>query len=103
MSTTTAKKITRHYGRILKQAHYPVKAIYLFGSQAKGQAHRWSDIDVAVISNRTRTNDDDRLALWQLRRAVDLRIEPYSFTQRDFGDHTNPLVNEILKTGIRIL
>ena len=40
--------------------------------------------------------------LMKLRRKFDTRIEPHPFNEKDF-DISNPLVNEILNTGIKIL
>lgn len=28
-----------------------LEAVYLFGSQARGNAHEWSDIDLAIVSS----------------------------------------------------
>ncbi|KKQ34263.1 MAG: Nucleotidyltransferase [Candidatus Nomurabacteria bacterium GW2011_GWB1_37_5] len=42
--------IIRHYSRILKQSGIGFEEIILFGSQAKGTARKWSDIDLAIVS-----------------------------------------------------
>jgi predicted nucleotidyltransferase len=79
-----------------------VEAAYLYGSQAKGTATRWSDIDVAVISpDFTGDLFQERLLLMRLAAQVDDRIEPYPFRPADF-DPTAPLVNEIRRTGVRV-
>ena len=52
MPEIKAKKIVKEYAEKLKEENYPFSAIYLFGSYAKGEAHKWSDIDVAVISEK---------------------------------------------------
>ncbi len=103
MSKLEAKKIVKRYSEELKKANYPFLAIYLFGSQAQGTAHKWSDIDVAVVSNRLRKNyDEGKFLLWDLRMDVDLRIEPHGFTEAEFKSDANPLVCEIKTTGIKI-
>jgi len=39
--------------------------------------------------------------MMKLRRRIDLRIEPHPFILSDFNQN-DPLVNEILKYGIRL-
>lgn len=103
MSQVEAKKIVKNYAKILKQNNYPLSAVYLFGSWAKNRAHDWSDIDVAVVTNRLNINNDQaRFDLRKYRRMVDTRIEPHGFGVKDFSDDTDPLIYEIKKTGIRI-
>ncbi|MCK5466226.1 nucleotidyltransferase domain-containing protein [Candidatus Parcubacteria bacterium] len=103
MSKIEAKKIVKKYAEKLKENNYPFSAIYLFGSYAKGQSHKWSDIDVAVISDKLRRNrDENENSLWHIRREVDSIIEPHGFTVKDFEDECDPMVYEIKKTGIKI-
>jgi len=103
MSRNEAKKIVRRYAQKLKEENFPFSALYLFGSQAKGKAKKWSDIDVAVVSGKLKHNrDKNRFLLWKLRRDVDIRIEPYGFTPESFKEIANPLVYEIKKTGIKV-
>ena len=96
--------IVKKYAEHLKKSGIKTDAIYLFGSHAKGNPHKWSDIDVAVISPYL---DDDytegRFRLWKLRRNIDLRIEPHGFTPEDWSDDANPMSYEIKKTGVRIV
>ncbi|MDP2630480.1 MAG: nucleotidyltransferase domain-containing protein [Candidatus Uhrbacteria bacterium] len=103
MSKVEAKKIIKRYAKALKEADYPFSALYLFGSYAKGRAHAWSDIDVAVVSDALKNDrDNTSFLLWKMRRAVDTRIEPHGFTVKEFANEADPLAYEIKKTGIRI-
>lgn len=103
MRKTEVKKIVEKYAEKLKEENYPFSAIYLFGSYAKGKAHKWSDIDVAVISEKLKKNrDQNENLLWHIRRNVDLMIEPYGFTAEDFQNRCDPIANEIKNTGIKI-
>ncbi|MFH0951288.1 MAG: nucleotidyltransferase domain-containing protein [bacterium] len=103
MSKLEAKKIVKKYSDKLKKADYPFSAVYLFGSYATGGAKKWSDIDVAVVSDRLKKNyDEGKFLLWDLRMDVDTRIEPHGFTEADFKANTNPLIYEIKTTGIKI-
>jgi len=79
-----------------------IEAAYLYGSQAKGTATEWSDIDVAVISPDFAGDlFQERLLLMRLAAEVDDRIEPHPFRPADF-DPTAPLVSEIRRTGVRV-
>lgn len=98
-----AKKIVKKYAEELKINRFPFEAIYLFGSFAKNRAHKWSDIDVAVVSDKLKTNWDKEDLLWHIRRKVNSRIEPIGFTVEDFQDENDPMVYEIKKYGIRIV
>jgi len=103
MSKVEAKKIVKEYAGKLREKNYPFSAVYLFGSYAKGKAHKWSDIDVAVVSDKMKRNrDKNRFLLWHIRREVDSMIEPHGFTVKDFEDECDPMVYEIKKTGIKI-
>ncbi|GJQ57462.1 MAG: nucleotidyltransferase domain-containing protein [Candidatus Scalindua sp. AMX11] len=79
-----------------------VEAIYLFGSYAKGNVHKSSDIDLAVISPDF-TNDrfEERIRLMKLSSNIDPRLEPVPFTPETFVDE-DPLAWEIKKEGIPV-
>lgn len=103
MSKTEVKNIVKKYAKKLTERGFPFAAVYLFGSFAKGKAHEWSDIDVAVVSDKLKRNEDqNRLFLWQTRRDVDIRIEPHGFTVKDFQNRIDPMVYEIKQTGIKV-
>jgi predicted nucleotidyltransferase len=65
--------------------------------------HVDSDIDIAVVSDGfTKNQTDNMLKLTRLRREIDTMIEPHPFLSKDFKK-TDSLVNEIIKTGIRLI
>ena len=78
-----------------------VEAAYLYGSQVKGVATEWSDIDVTVVSSDFADLFEERLVLMRLAAQVDDRIEPHPFRPQDFNANA-PLVNEIRRTGVRV-
>ena len=79
-----------------------IEAAYLYGSQTKGTATEWSDIDVALISPDFSADlFQERLALMRLAAQVDDRIEPHPFRPQDFNLDA-PLVSEIQRTGVRV-
>ncbi len=104
MSKTQVKNIAKEYAKKLRAEGYPFFAVYLFGSYAQGKANEWSDIDIAVISDKLKKNWwKNEILLSHLGLDVDLRIEPHGFTVEDFKDEYDPMVYEIKKTGIRIV
>ena len=79
-----------------------IEAAYLYGSQVKGTATEWSDIDIAVISPDFAADlFEERLLLMRLAAQVDDRIEPHPFRPEDFRP-TSPLASEIQRTGVRV-
>ncbi len=104
MSKDKVKKIVEKYAVKLRARKYPFSAVYLFGSYAKGKSHKWSDIDVAIISDRLKKDwNKNEDILWKYTIGVDSRIEPIGFTVKDFQDDSDPMVSEIKKTGIKIV
>jgi predicted nucleotidyltransferase len=73
----------------------------MFGSFAKGTNHEDSDIDIAIVVNNVSDIIDAQIDMMKMRRKIDLRIEPHPFMVNDFNIE-NPVVNEILKSGIQI-
>jgi predicted nucleotidyltransferase len=79
-----------------------LEAVYLYGSYAKGKARSWSDIDIAVVARNIQTDIfDERVRLLTLAAEIDDRLEPHPFRLENF-DETDPIVHEILRTGIRV-
>lgn len=96
------KKISE-YIKVLREDKLPIKKVILFGSYAKGTQHKWSDIDLCVISPKFENPFDAMQYLW-LKRIDDsgLTIEPIGFNSKGFNDKYSSLVYEIKKTGIEI-
>ena len=91
------------YIEVLKTEGVKIRRIYLYGSYAKGTFNEHSDIDLAIFldTNEIDGFEEDAM-LMKLRRKVDLRIEPHAFAKADL-EQPNPLVNEIIMTGQRII
>ncbi len=104
MSKTQVKNIAKEYANKLKAEGYPFSAIYLFGSYTQDRADKWSDIDIAVISDKLKRNWwKNEILLSHLSLEVDTRIEPHGFTVEDFKEGDDPMVHKIKKTGVKIL
>ena len=101
MDKETASQIARKYIEFIKKKDPNVKKAYIFGSCIKGTITEDSDIDLAIIFNNLADTFDMQVQLMKLRRKFDTRIEPHAFRESDF-QMSNPLANEILKTGVEI-
>ncbi|CAN2043496.1 Polymerase beta nucleotidyltransferase domain-containing protein [Candidatus Magnetomoraceae bacterium gMMP-1] len=84
------------YSNIVKK-YFSVKFVVLFGSYVNNRAREDSDIDLAVIVNKI---DKDYLEsaakLFQLRRNIDIMIEPILF---EAGNDPSGFLDQILEEG----
>lgn len=82
---------------------FPLKSAYLFGSYAKGNAREYSDIDLALVSDKfegSRFFDKKKLNKYILKTSADIQVHP--FTPENFTED-NPFVKEIVQTGQRLI
>jgi predicted nucleotidyltransferase len=80
-----------------------IVTVYLYGSQIKGTATDWSDIDLASVSPDFAADlFQERVDLLRLAAQIDDRIEPRLFRPDDFTNN-DPLVSEIRRTGVRLV
>jgi predicted nucleotidyltransferase len=92
----------KKYIELLKKNDYHIEKAYLYGSYAKGNFHKDSDIDLLLISKDfTGNRFKDSIELMKLGHAVDSRIEPMPYRPQDFND-ADPLVIEVKSTGKEI-
>ena len=101
MDKNDALNIASQFATLVK-TNYDCKQIFLFGSYVNENFHDESDIDIAVILKEFENPIDVQLELMRLRRKIDSRIEPHPFREKDFNS-SNPLVQEIMKYGKRIV
>jgi len=91
--------VKRFLGK-LNEIGINIEKAYLYGSYVKGKQHKWSDIDVALISSDfSEDRFDERVRLTMIASEIDDRIEPVPFRPDNFVDE-DPLVWEIKKSGI---
>ena len=96
------KKIIRDFLNELELNDIPIKQAVLFGSYSKGNFHKWSDIDIALVSDIFEgIRIVDRKKIRRIKLNVSNNIEVMPFRSQDFNPD-DPFVKEILETGIRI-
>lgn len=97
------QQIISQYLSSLKEHGFHIEDAILFGSYASGQANQWSDIDLALVSSEfegVRFFDKNKIRKITISVSTDLEVLP--FNPKDFTP-SNPLVKEILETGIRVV
>ncbi len=97
MDKREALEVAAQYANLVKSKYDFIRVI-LFGSYAKENYHKESDIDIAVILKDFNKLNDVQVDLMRLRRKVDSRIEPHPIREKDFNVN-NPIANEIIKYG----
>lgn len=91
--------VVRTYLRNLQAHGLVVRFGVVFGSQARGQATPWSDIDLIVVSPRfdsVRDRQDIGL-LWRTAARTDSRIEPIPCGERQWREDTSSAIIEIAR------
>lgn len=99
VDSTTLEKVKKYLSVIPKELG--VRKAFLFGSYARGTQQQGSDIDIALIMDGFSDPVSVQFQLLQLRRKIDLRIEPHPIRYSDFNPD-NPFAYEIEKTGFEL-
>ncbi|MEA3359326.1 MAG: nucleotidyltransferase domain-containing protein, partial [Thermodesulfobacteriota bacterium] len=75
------KKTIDKYLQLLNRNNIPIKDAILFGSYAKGSYQKWSDIDIALVSDiflGDRIDDKDKIRSITLSVSSEIDIIPFS-------------------------
>lgn len=103
MGRKKINKEIKQYILRLKKAIDPEKVI-LFGSFARGEATKWSDIDLLVVAHFSKINFDKRFdVLYDLHDGLvkDHDIHTYGITPREFNSVKEwSILNDVKKEGI---
>jgi predicted nucleotidyltransferase len=95
----------RKYLNELLRAGIPVRFGIMFGSHARKETHRWSDIDLLVISSLydgSYSREDINL-LWRAAARTDNRIEPIPVgLNRWETDDGSTVIEAARREGIRV-
>ena len=101
MDKTEALNIVQKYAEVLRNK-FDFQKIIIFGSYVKGNPHKDSDIDVAVVFPNYDNRLNRQVELMKLTRQIDTRIEPHPFWENEFNP-SNPFVNEIVSYGMEVV
>ena len=94
MANKTVVRSVQKYLNYLTQQGIPVSYGVLFGSFATGKAHKWSDIDLLVVSPKydAKRTTDDYESLWVFAGRTDSRIEPIPVGEKQFKEDENSTI-----------
>lgn len=94
MANKTVVRSVQKYLNYLTQQGIPVSYGVLFGSFATGKAHKWSDIDLLVVSPKydAKRTTDDYKSLWVFAGRTDSRIEPIPVGEKQFKEDENSTI-----------
>ena len=100
----TQKNLKKYIGDYLTECNklgVHFRKVILFGSYAKETPHKWSDIDLALVSDdfTGMIIDDNRKISRANIKFAD--IESHMFSS-DYFEKGDPFIEEILKTGKEI-
>ena len=104
MSPRTVKKIAQHYNQVLRENNFSCTRIFVFGSQATGNARKDSDIDIAVVvKRRSKFSLEKQMLLRRFAIKVDTRIEPILLEEREFKRGEESIIATAVKRhGIQV-
>lgn len=70
--------VVKKYLAAVNKAGIKVDFMVIFGSQVTGNSHKWSDIDLLVVSSLFENMTDRKYLnlLWRIAGHIDSRIEP---------------------------
>jgi predicted nucleotidyltransferase len=97
--------LVRRYVSEVEARGIPVSRVVLYGSEARGTAGEWSDIDIVVISPVFDDPGSGRLVdvLWEATSVTHGRIEPLACGERRWiEDDGSPIVEIARREGIEI-
>ncbi len=102
MDKNEALRISKGYLQRVQNSDLGFSEAWLFGSYAKGNQHDNSDIDIAIVlKDNVNHTFETEVKLMVIRKGDETIIEPHAFTKAEF-DYRTPIVNQIIKYGVRI-
>ena len=104
LTQDAAIETVRNYARDIEAHGVNLRSVILFGSYAKGTQREHSDIDVALVADEFTglAFDDQKMFPYVGIKKPYILIETKTYPTDEFleGD---PFIEEIIKTGIKIL
>jgi predicted nucleotidyltransferase len=94
----------RAFVKELKKRKIRVVKVIIYGSRVSGKAHKYSDIDVAIISPDFGKNSyNEGARLFEIAGEIDPLIEPVAISLESYKNDTwVPLIYEIRTNGIEL-
>jgi predicted nucleotidyltransferase len=90
---------------IEKLENLDLKAIFLFGSYARGEAEEGSDIDILLIF-KNKISSELTCKVREISNALSLKydvvISEFLFTEKEFQKYNTPFLLNVKKEGILI-
>lgn len=80
-----------------------VAAIFLFGSHARGEAARGSDVDLLVLFRDEKALRRGRRELFERTARTDIFVQVLARTVREFWQRTDPIFREEILSGGRLV
>jgi predicted nucleotidyltransferase len=97
-------KKVKAFVKALQKNRIKVTKVILYGSRTIGESHKYSDIDVAIVSpdfGKDRYKEGARL--FELAYKIDPLIEPVPISAKSYENDTwIPLIYEIKTKGIEL-
>jgi len=88
---------------LIEEQKIPLKMLYLFGSAARGDMRKWSDVDIAVICRDfDETPLKEYCAIAKLAYKIDPRISILYFRENHFDNPWSGVVREVKREGIGV-
>ena len=89
--------LAKRYAEAVRAVIQP-EAVYLYGSQARGTATKYSDIDIAVVVDHLPPNYLDVVTeLWRQTNPISLEIEPVLLSATE---DRSGFLRTVRKTGL---
>lgn len=105
LTQKTAINIVRQFAKQINDSGIHLQRVILFGSFSRNEQNKWSDIDVALVSDKFKGigfYDIDLYGKTLIKKEFQ-DISPRTYKTKDFKPEKDPFVKEILKTGIEIV
>jgi predicted nucleotidyltransferase len=105
MANKRIVKSIQTYMDALTKSGIPVRYGVLFGSHVNGKPHKWSDIDLLVVSpiyDKRRTHKQ-AAKLWRIAADTDSRIEPIPVGEKQFEFDNNSAIIVIARREGQII
>lgn len=97
-------KLIRQYLEAIKSKGINLNKAILYGSYAKNEARRGSDIDLMLVSSQFDESDEQYMGIiWSTTRLSNFLIEPVAIGLKRYEtDNISPLIQVAKREGVEI-